>query len=348
MKKRSLIAVMALTAMMASCLYNVAAADDYDLNWIRSMGLFKDRYFLLTREANDALADLNSIFDKDVVMWVASIYDPDTGGFHRETICVVVGSGDDQTSIQQAADTVSTLLREAGILTSTITGADVARGALQDMKLAIFPYNPGLTTNKTLEVVNFLKGGGKILVFYSLPAGLDYLLGLNNVGWKRQDYPRQYSEIRFDAPDITGLPAQVDQASWNITVVAINGPDQIGHLVAGSTSVPQWVKLQAPSSAQGDVARGLLASADHKLTAAQQAYAAGEYLQAADLAATAWDERRDAYLLAQPARDVEFRGCWNHSGTGAYATWEESILNLKAHGFNAVLPIYPRIASPDK
>jgi uncharacterized lipoprotein YddW (UPF0748 family) len=119
---------------------------------------------------------------------------------------------------------------------------------------------------------------------------------------------------------------------------AIQGPSQIGHLVEGSTSVPEWVKRQAPSSARGDAAEDLLAAAEQKLAAAEQDYETHRYLEAADLATTAWDQRTHAYLLAQPARDVEFRGCWNHSGTGAFATWEESIGSLKEHGFNAVLP----------
>ena len=68
-------------------------------------------------------------------------------------------------------------------------------------------------------MIRFVREGGKILVFYSLPFGLDDLLGIRRTGWKRQDFPQQYSQIRFDAPDITGMPTQVAQASWNITLV---------------------------------------------------------------------------------------------------------------------------------
>ena len=50
-----------------------------NLDWIRSLSLLKGRYFLLNPEVNEALEDLNSIMDKDVVMWIASMYDPDTG-----------------------------------------------------------------------------------------------------------------------------------------------------------------------------------------------------------------------------------------------------------------------------
>ena len=85
-------------------------------------------------------------------------------------------------------------------MTSTITGADVVRGGLKDMKLAIFPYNPNMKLEEVLEVIRFVKEGGKILVFYSLPFGLDDLLGLRRTGWKPEDFPQQYSQIRFDAP----------------------------------------------------------------------------------------------------------------------------------------------------
>ncbi|MGI6081458.1 MAG: glycoside hydrolase family 10 protein [Limnochordia bacterium] len=325
---------------------------------------------------------------------------------HRETICLVLGSGDD-AAIQQSADTISTLLRQIGIMTSTITAADVVRGGLQDMKLAIFPYNPSMQLEEVLEVIRFVREGGKILVFYSLPFGLDDLLGIRRTGWKRQDFPQQYSQIRFDAPDITGMPTQVAQASWNITLVepirdkariigewydnqggksgapamtisengafmshivlsddpsgkqrmlvallghflpeiwptvaqkALAGPSQIGHLAEGAAAVDEWVKVQAPFSAQHDASERLLATAEESLEAARKAYEEHRYPEAVELASTAWDQKTRAYVLSHPSREVEFRGSWNHSGTGAYETWEESVRNLKENGFNAVLP----------
>jgi hypothetical protein len=74
--------VIVAVAIMGVCFGGVAWADD--LSWIRSLnlGLVKDRYFLLSPEVYEALEELNSIIDKDVVMWVASMYDPGTGGFY--------------------------------------------------------------------------------------------------------------------------------------------------------------------------------------------------------------------------------------------------------------------------
>ena len=119
---------------------------------------------------------------------------------------------------------------------------------------------------------------------------------------------------------------------------AIEGPSQIGHLTEGSEAIDKWIRLQAPVSAQYDAAERLLVAAEEGLEAAKKAYEEQRYPEAVELAATAWDQKTKAYILAHPSREVEFRGTWNHSGTGAYATWDESMRNLKENGFNAVLP----------
>ena len=55
-------------------------------------------------------------------------------------------------------------------------------------------------------------------VFYSLHKEMADLLGIQNVGWAKRERDGQFSEIRFDAAGITGLPKSVKQASWNITL----------------------------------------------------------------------------------------------------------------------------------
>ncbi|MGI6082950.1 MAG: hypothetical protein ACOYEP_08775 [Limnochordia bacterium] len=76
------IRVIAAAVILGFSLSSVVWADD--LSWIRSLNLsmVKDRYFLLVPEVYEALEDLNGIMDRDVVMWVASMYDPNTGGFY--------------------------------------------------------------------------------------------------------------------------------------------------------------------------------------------------------------------------------------------------------------------------
>lgn len=47
----------------------------------------------------------------------------------------------------------------------------------------------------------------------------------------------------------------------------------------------------------------------------------------------------DAFFLAQPSKPGEFRGVWNHNGTGPWpGDWERAAENLAENGINAVFP----------
>ena len=85
MEKSFIVGLVFLIALIMISFRRCLAAD---LDWIRSMGMFRDRYFLITPEAHEALQELNSIFDKDVLMWVASMYDPETGGFYYASCAI--------------------------------------------------------------------------------------------------------------------------------------------------------------------------------------------------------------------------------------------------------------------
>lgn len=118
---------------------------------------------------------------------------------------------------------------------------------------------------------------------------------------------------------------------------ALTGPDQIGH-IRGIEEARAWIEEHAeivPDPAAVDEA---VADHDRMLADARTALEAGRFADTADIAAQAWERLQDAYLLAQVPRDAEFRAWWNHSGTGAFDTWEESMQNLEANGFNAVVP----------
>ncbi len=125
--------------------------------------------------------------------------------------------------VQQYATQVVAMLREAGLSAGAIDDFDVVRGALKHAKVALFPYNPVLAKGEAEAVREFVDAGGKIMVFYSLPEDMADLLGVENVGWAKRERPGEFAEIRFDAPDIIGLPKSVKQASWNITLAAPAG-----------------------------------------------------------------------------------------------------------------------------
>mgnify|MGYP000916638626 CR=1 FL=1 len=321
------------------------------------------------------------------------------------TNTIRAGGGEAKT-VQSVASTVAGLLADAGIRTSTIGDEDVERGALADYDFAIFPYNPNMSDEEVAAIREYVDGGGHIMAFYSLHAGLGEILGVRGVGWQQQEYEGQMSEIRFeDAAEFQGLPEAVTQRSWNLTVVeptegarvigwwydgegnrtdlpafvasdaglymshiltetgrpakqrmlvamlgryvpeiwpqvarrALDGPGQIGHL-AQMDEVPEWVEAQAAKLADPAAIRDALAAHRTLLADAREAFAAEEFARATDVAGQAWERLRSAFVLAQTPRDAEFRAWWNHSGTGAFGSWEESMQHLEDNGFNAIVP----------
>ncbi|MGD9496525.1 MAG: glycoside hydrolase family 10 protein [Armatimonadota bacterium] len=118
---------------------------------------------------------------------------------------------------------------------------------------------------------------------------------------------------------------------------ALDGPTQIGH-IEGIDAARAWVEAQANSAADPAAVRGALGRSRDLLAEAAGRMGAGDYPAAVDIAGEAWDELRRAYTLAHAPRSAEFRAWWNHSGTGAYESWAESMANLHASGFNAIAP----------
>ncbi len=141
---------------------------------------------------------------------------------YRETRVVVQGThtkGSEARSVQQYAETISRMLQEAGINTGTIGDEDVEAGALEGRELAIFAYSPDMSEAEVEKVREFVAAGGKVFAFYTLHQGMADILGIKPTGWVQKEYDGHFSQIRFDAEDIVGLPAQAGQSSWNLTVV---------------------------------------------------------------------------------------------------------------------------------
>ncbi len=142
---------------------------------------------------------------------------------YREDIAVVMGSyaqgSAEGKSIQGSAEIMSGLLEGAGIKSSTIGDEDVEAGALVDYKLAIFAYNPAMSEGEIAKVREFVEAGGKIMSFYSLPAGMADIYGIKSVSWVHEEWKGQFALMKFDAPEVEGLPAEVRQHTWNLTNV---------------------------------------------------------------------------------------------------------------------------------
>lgn len=106
-----------------------------------------------------------------------------------------------------------------GIDCGVVTGGDVEAGLLSQARLAILPYNENISDAQWTALEGFVAAGGKLMVYYLLPARMEALLGVSRTGWAQGDW----AAWRFADTAVAGLPEQVLQASWNITYAVPNG-----------------------------------------------------------------------------------------------------------------------------
>ncbi len=104
---------------------------------------------------------------------------------------------------------------ECGVVTRT----NVEAGLLAQSRLAVLPYNENISPAEWTALESFVAAGGKLLVYYLLPARMENLLGIRRTGWAQGDYAAWV----FADPSIAHLPPKVRQASWNITYAIPNG-----------------------------------------------------------------------------------------------------------------------------
>lgn len=115
-------------------------------------------------------------------------------------------------------------LAHAGIDAGAVDDTDVEKGALKGMRLAVFPHNPRMSDVEMDAVEAFAKGGGKLLVCYSLPDRLGKLLGIEPVRYLPEERKGQFAAMVFEPGALPGLPKSIVQHSWNIEVVKPAGP----------------------------------------------------------------------------------------------------------------------------
>ncbi len=113
---------------------------------------------------------------------------------------------------------------------------------------------------------------------------------------------------------------------------AVERAGKIGHL-DGISALEDWVSRHAAGDA---AARQALKEGKELLATAQEAPPSQPRLA---MVRKARERLTAAYLAAQDSPAVEGRAYWNHSGLGAYpGDWERTAKELKAAGFNMVLP----------
>ncbi|NLX57055.1 MAG: family 10 glycosylhydrolase [Planctomycetaceae bacterium] len=137
----------------------------------------------------------------------------------QHDVALIIPAARSQSELRgalQAAEDVGEILAELGLGSDAIEDEALATGALGDRKIAILAHNPDIPDTAVDALVKFIEQGGKVFVCYQLPAKLAAALGFAESTYFRPSRSGELAEVRYDAPDVTGLPASMQQASWNI------------------------------------------------------------------------------------------------------------------------------------
>ncbi len=118
----------------------------------------------------------------------------------------------------QNAELVCDMLAEMGLECDPIEDTPQLASALVRRRVVLVAYHPALGDEAVGALARYVASGGKLVVCYQLPPRLGEVLGFGPTKYVRPDRPDQFAEMRFEAPDVPGLPNSARQNSWNITV----------------------------------------------------------------------------------------------------------------------------------
>lgn len=117
---------------------------------------------------------------------------------------------------QASARHVSRWLDAAGIPHGALPEDALDGGALDQVRLAILPYNPSLTGTALRILDEFLRGGGKLIVCGSASEPLARRMGLRLDPPVAAGRPGRWSAMHFRATGNEHLPERVYNTAWRV------------------------------------------------------------------------------------------------------------------------------------
>jgi len=221
---------------------------------------------------------------------------------------------------EKYTSTVACILDDAGCPLAALSSQDLAVERLADLELLVLPYVSGMPAEQVEPVVEFVRGGGRLLAFYGMPGPLAELLGVQQLGYRSAEHRGEFSSMQFAGEPPEGAPAQVRQGSWGlINSEAVEGVGRVAawwHDAEGTrTDAPAIIRsdngawfshvlLKDDAAAKGRLLVALveqLAPGTAEFVAARRIAVMGRRLQVED-----WNEAL-AMVRAQPAFGDEAR-----------------------------------------
>jgi uncharacterized lipoprotein YddW (UPF0748 family) len=117
--------------------------------------------------------------------------------------------------VERSADAMAENLDAMDIGCAVLSDLEVTAKSLQPAKVVILPYNPYMPERVTEELIQYIRHGGKLLAFYSVPEKLRPVLEIQGGQHLKAAYPGNFAAIRVNGM-LPGAPAVVSQRSWNI------------------------------------------------------------------------------------------------------------------------------------
>lgn len=137
-------------------------------------------------------------------------------------IAIVRGTRSSSPSTADSTtELMSRILGDCSLDFGIVTDEDVDAGKLAGARLAILPFNDNLPAAEVAALGDFVTSGGKLIVFYPLPAAIGTRLGVQVTGWTQLSL----GGMEFVPGVIDCEPTSTTQASWNIMVAHATSPN---------------------------------------------------------------------------------------------------------------------------
>ena len=112
--------------------------------------------------------------------------------------------------MERCAEAMAENLDALDIGCAVLSDVEVTAESLRPAKLVILPYNPSMPERVTEELNQYLRQGGKLLAFYSVPERLRPVLGIQGGQHLKPAYPGNFAAIRFKEGLLPGAPNRCD------------------------------------------------------------------------------------------------------------------------------------------
>lgn len=162
--------------------------------------------------------------ERNTELWVRDLRV--SGQLGREALVAILRaesaaqrSAEEARSVAQFTETTAQLLQSFGVGSAVISDTDATLERLRSARVVVLPYNGTLPDGAAQALKQYAAQGGRLLVFYNVPASLRSVLKVQGGSHIKESRPGSFAAIRPRNGALPGAPATAGQRSWNINAV---------------------------------------------------------------------------------------------------------------------------------